>query len=49
MTIKELIRKYCKPVLESKLLERMEEKVLNYSIEKKSAVEGPACESERDR
>lgn len=48
MTIREFIRKYCKPVVESKLLAKMEEKVLDYSIEKKPAGERPACEAERD-
>jgi len=38
MTIKELIIKHCKPVLESKLLEKMEDAVLNYSIGQKCSL-----------
>ncbi len=49
MTVKELIRKYCRPVLESKLLEKMEEKVLNYSIEKKPAAKQAVCEADQNK
>jgi len=38
MTIKELIIKHCKPVLESKLLKKMEDAVLNYPVRQKCSL-----------
>jgi len=42
MTIKELIIKHCKPVLESKLLKKMEDAVLNYPVRQKCSLRKPA-------